>query len=376
VQINGSGFGASQGSSTVKFNGSYSATVISWSDTQITVTVPPQAFTGLVLVTVGGVDSNRTVYFNVPAPQITSLSPTSGGVGTQVTVNGSGFQATKAANSSISFNGLPGTVVTWNDTQIVANVAANTATGGVKVVVNGVVSNQDQVFTLPNPIISGLVPSSGPVGTAVHINGSGFGASPGTSTVQCNGVNAATTSWTDSSITATVPTTSTTGAVLVTVGGVKTSSNISFTIPPPQVNSISPTSGPANTQVTVNGSGFQSVKGTSVIQFNGVAATTSSWSDTQIVASAPSGAGAGPVRVFVNNVSSNQDVVFTPPNPVVTSISPSSGPVGTQVNVLGTGFGATQGSSTLAFQGIQASIITWSDTQNFACAVYARREHR
>ncbi len=240
VQINGSGFGASQGSSTVKFNGSYSATVISWSDTQITVTVPPQAFTGLVLVTVGGVDSNRTVYFNVPAPQITSLSPTSGGVGTQVTVNGSGFQATKAANSSISFNGLPGTVVTWNDTQIVANVAANTATGGVKVVVNGVVSNQDQVFTLPNPIISGLVPSSGPVGTAVHINGSGFGASPGTSTVQCNGVNAATTSWTDSSITATVPTTSTTGAVLVTVGGVKTSSNISFTIPPPQVNSISP----------------------------------------------------------------------------------------------------------------------------------------
>ena len=363
VQINGSGFGATQGASTVKFNGSYVATVVSWSDTQIVATVPPQAFTGQILVTVGGVNSNQTVYFNVPAPQITSISPTSGVVGTQVTVNGSGFQATKGANSSINFNGIPGTVVTWSDTQIVATAAANTTTGFVKVMVNSVASNQDKVFTLPNPIISGLAPSSGPVGTTVQINGIGFGASQGTSTVQFNGINATATAWGDSSITATVPLTATSGKVSIAVGGVPTSSNVVFTIPPPQVNSVSPITGPAGTQVTVSGSGFQATKGSSAILINGATATTSSWSDSQIVATIPGGVTTGPVRVSVNNISSNQDVVFTIPNPIITSISPSNGPVGTQVTVSGVGFGASQGTSTFTFQGITASIISWSANQ-------------
>ena len=86
---------SNQGASMVNFNGAYSAAIVSWSDTQIVATVPPQAFSGQVVVTVGGVCSNQTVYFNVPGPQVTSISPTSGGVGTQVTVNGSGFQSPK-----------------------------------------------------------------------------------------------------------------------------------------------------------------------------------------------------------------------------------------------------------------------------------------
>lgn len=363
VQINGSGFGATQGASTVKFNGSYTATIVSWSDTQITATVPAQAFTGAILVTVGGVSSNQTVYFNVPPPQITSISPASGVVGTQVTIAGSGFQATKGANSTVSFDGFVGPTVSWSDTQIVATVPANAVTGAVKVVVNGVTSNQDQVFTLPSPITAGLSPSSGPVGTAVTINGSGFGASQGTSTVQFKTSNATVTSWSDSTITATVPATAVTGPIFVTVGGVVTSGNVSFTVPAPQVNSVTPTSGTLGTQVTVSGSGFQATKGTSALQINGWTATTTSWSDTQIVGTIPSSAGTGPVSVNVNNVLSNQDVVFTVPNPVVTSITPSSGPIGTQVTVRGTSFGATQGTSTLKFQGIAANIVSWSDTQ-------------
>src|SRR5574337_863376 len=72
VQINGSGFGTSQGSSTVTFFNSASASVVSWSDTQIVVTVPNAATTGAVTVTVGGVASNANVCFTVPAPQVTA----------------------------------------------------------------------------------------------------------------------------------------------------------------------------------------------------------------------------------------------------------------------------------------------------------------
>jgi RHS repeat-associated protein len=365
VQINGSGFGATQGSSAVNFNASYPAAIISWSDTQIVATVPSQAFTGQVVVVVGGVWSNQSVYFNVPAPQITSISPASGVIGTQVTINGSGFQGTKGGNSSISFNGIAGTINNWGDTQIIATVAANSTSGAVKISVNGVSSNQDQVFMLPNPIISGLTPSSGPVGTSVQISGSGFGSAQGNSIVQFHGVGVTPTAWSDSSITATVPSTATSGTVQIIVGGIPTPSNVSFAIPPPQVTSISPTIGPANTQLTVTGSGFQATKGaSSALLINGTSATTTSWTDTQIIASIPSSASTGPVCVSVNNVRSNQDVAFTIPNPIINLIAPSIGAPGTLVTVTGTGFGATQSNSTLKFLGIAATDIhSWADSQ-------------
>lgn len=367
VYINGSGFGATQGNSTISFHGA-TASVVSWSDTQIVAAVPATATTGYVLVTVGGVASNASVFFNVPPPQITSISPTSGVIGTQVTVNGTGFQATKGANSSISFNGINATtVVSWSDTQVVAVVPTNAVTGAVKVAVNDISSNLDQLFTLPNPLISSITPSSGPVGTAVQINGRGFGASQGTGSLQFNGwggnVNATVTSWTDTSVSATVPTTATSGNVLITVGGVTTASNVQFRVPAPQVNSVTPNAGVSGTQITITGSGFQSTKGSSSLTLNGFPVATTSWNDAQIIATVPSGATTGPIMAVVNGVSSNLDVLFTIPNPIVNSISPSSGPTGTQVTVNGSGFGATQGTSTQKFSGLAASITSWSDTQ-------------
>lgn len=61
VTITGSGFGATQGSSTVKFVGT-TATVVSWSATSIVVTVPNITSTGDVVVNVGGADSNGVTF--------------------------------------------------------------------------------------------------------------------------------------------------------------------------------------------------------------------------------------------------------------------------------------------------------------------------
>jgi hypothetical protein len=57
VTISGANFGATQGSSTVTFNGT-TATPTSWSATSIVAPVPAGATTGNVVVTVGGVASN------------------------------------------------------------------------------------------------------------------------------------------------------------------------------------------------------------------------------------------------------------------------------------------------------------------------------
>src|SRR5207253_7196183 len=105
VTITGANFGATQGTSTVTFNGT-AATPTSWSATSIVAPVPSGATTGNVVVTVGGVASNGVSFtVTVPAPSITSLSPAGGVVGTSVTIAGTNFGGTQGT-STVKFNGI------------------------------------------------------------------------------------------------------------------------------------------------------------------------------------------------------------------------------------------------------------------------------
>src|SRR5207302_4752554 len=66
------------------------------------------------------------------------------------------------------------------------------------------------------PAITSLNPTTGPVGTAVTITGTNFGT---TGTVTFNGTTASTTSWSATSIVASVPSGATTRNEEVRVGG-------------------------------------------------------------------------------------------------------------------------------------------------------------
>src|SRR5262249_36197372 len=182
-------------------------------------------------------------------------------------------------------------------------------------------SNGDVLFTMANPTITGITPTSGPVSAQVTVNGSGFGTTQGTSTLTFNGQPPASIiSWSDSQIVATVSTNTSSGPVKVTNGGVPSNTNIYFTVPAPQITSISPTSGGVGTQVTIYGSGFQAARGSGYMSIGNVGATPSSWSDTQIVVTVPNGAYTGPVHATANtSVGSNSRVVFTIPHPVTPS---------------------------------------------------------
>src|SRR4030095_10435522 len=123
---------------------------------------------------------------------------------------------------------------------------------------------------------------------------------------------------------------------------------------------LSPTSGAAGTAVTIQGSNFGTTQGGSTLTFNGVAATPTSWSGTTIIAAVPSTATTGPIIVTVGGIASN-GASFTV-LPGMTNVSPSSGPVGTSVTLSGTAFGATQGGSTVTFNGVAATPTAWSPT--------------
>src|SRR5436309_13273795 len=180
------------------------------------------------------------------APSITSLNPTSGLVGASVTIAAANFGATQGT-STVTFNGTAATATSWSATSIVVPVPAGATTGNVVVTVGGVASNAVSfTVTVPAPSITSLNPTSGLIGTSVTIAGANFGATQGPSTVTFNGIAAAPTSWSATSIVVPVPAGATTGNVVVTVGGAA-SNGVSFTVQsdttPPVVTVTAPANG-------------------------------------------------------------------------------------------------------------------------------------
>jgi YD repeat-containing protein len=131
-------------------------------------------------------------------------------------------------------------------------------------------------------------------------------------------------------------------------------------IPAPSISNLSPNNGPVGTSVTITGTNFNATQGSSTVTFNGVSATPASWSDTSISVPVPSGATTGSVVVTVNSQASN-GATFTV-KPKIDNLSPTSGAIATAVTITGTTFGASQGSSTVTFNGTAATPTSWSAT--------------
>src|SRR5262249_13345118 len=299
VTIAGLNFGATQG--PVTLNG-VTCPVVSWSSSSIQFTVQTGATTGNVYVTIGS--ARYAGVFTVLAPIVTNLNPDSGRAGIAVTIAGSNFGTTQG-DSTVKFNGVAATPTSWSNTSIATPVPTGATTGPVTVTVGGQTSAGVNFTFTTTPTISGISPNAGPANTPVTITGSGFGSPQGSSTVSFNGIPGSTFSWSDNSISASVPSGATTVAVTVTAGGVN-SNSVTFTVyPPPSVCSLSPTSGAAGSSVIISGSNFGTSQGNSVVRFNGVAAQTTAWAAGAVTAIVPNGASTGPVTVTVSGQTSN-----------------------------------------------------------------------
>ena len=214
-------------------------------------------------------------------------------------------------------------------------------------------------MTIPAPVISRLDPDSGLVDANVTIEGSNFGSQTGT--VTFNGTTASTTSWDSDEIQTKVPSGATTGPVVVTTAGGKSSAGVSFTVtlPAPVISRLDPNSGLVNSSVTIEGSNFGSRTGS--VTFNGTTASTTSWDSEEIQTKVPSGATTGLVVVTTSGGQSSAGVTFTViiPAPVISRLDPDSGPVDAEVRIHGSNFGATTG--TVTFNGVTASPNQWND---------------
>jgi IPT/TIG domain len=403
VTIRGTGFGSTQGSSSVSIQSAVTGVwttwaPTSWNDTEIVASVPATMPHGLVYLnlTVNGLQSIGVCPFTVGTPPvITAYSPEFGSPGAEVTIRGTGFGSMQgssyiAVHSAVTSVWTTWAPTSWSDTEIVASVPNKMPLGKVYlfVEVDELQSLSWHPFTVGVPaLITGYSPASGSSGTVLTIHGSGFGSTQGSSSVSIQpaltdaSFTWAPTSWSDGEITVSVPRSVPSGKVYlsVTVGGLQTIGVYPFTVgTPPVVNAYSPQFGPPETVVTIHGTGFGSTQGNSSISIQSAATdvwTTwapTSWSDTEIAVPVPSSAPSGKFYLSVTaggleSIGVYPFTVGTPP--VVAAYSPQFGPSETVVTIHGTGFGSTQGNSSVSIQPAVTNVWTtwasksWSDSE-------------
>ena len=369
--------GTNLSSATAVDFGANAATVTANTATSITATTPAGT-AGAVNVSVtnaigtGTASGQYTYVAPPPAPVISSISPATGpnAGGTSVTITG-----TNLANATaVDFGSTSTAVLADTATSISVNSPAGSGTVNVTVTTAGgtATSPSQYVYVAPpaQPVVSSFTPTSGVQngGTAVTITGTGLN---GATSVDFGGTPGTITADTATSLTVTTPAgTGSVSLVVTTPGGTATaSSQYTYVAPPPLpvVSSISPTSGSTagGTTVTITGSNLANA---SAVNFGSSAATITADSAGSITVTSPSGVGSVTVSVTTpggTGQASGQFTYIVPAGfPVVTSVSPNSGPFsgGTTVTIAGTNLsyatGVSFGSQPAFFYGVSATAIT------------------
>src|SRR4029450_1092154 len=163
-------------------------------------------------------------------PTISSFSPTSGPIGTSVTIHGNNFSGPDV--TSVSFNGTSATFTIDNAQRITATVPAGATTGPIAVTSPDGTATSSPTFNVTGagaPTITSFNPTSGPVGTSVRINGTNF---TGATAVSFDNMSAPgfAVNGAGTRITVAVPTGATTGPIRVTTPSGTATSSTNFTV--------------------------------------------------------------------------------------------------------------------------------------------------
>lgn len=334
----------------VKFAGTVAVfTVVS--ATSITANVPSGAVTGKISVTTpGGTASSSTVFTVSQPPSITSFTPTSGAVRDTVTITGVNLTG---ASSVMFYGDVSAAITSVSATSIVVTVPVGAATGPISVITPSGTAVSDSSFTvIPVPTITSFTPTSGSIGDLVTITGTNFTAA---SAVNFAGTAAVFTVLGGTSITANVPSGAVTGRITIsTPYGIATSAEDFVVIQAPSIISFSPTSGRVGTIVTITGANFGQ---SPVVQFNGTTVVSyRAIADTSITVVVPDGASTGRISVTTSNGTATSVDDFTVYAQIaITGFTPTSGIVGTEVTIHGSGFTGVTG---VSFNGTPATQFT------------------
>lgn len=237
---------------------------------------------------------------NANLPPFAGLVTTVGKVGAEIGILGQGF----SGSSVVQFGTAQATIAAQDPTFITAIVPNGATTGIVTVTTGGTTLPSKTVFRV-TPQLTSFAPSRAVEGQSVTITGVSLSQ---TSQVIFGHVEAKKfTIDSDTQITAEVPSGAISGRIIVVTAGGAATSRASFNVLP-SIKSFTPTSGPVGTVVTITGGGF---RGALDVSFNGVSASFTFNSDSQVTATVPSGATTGPISVTTPGGTATSTTNFT-----------------------------------------------------------------
>ncbi len=224
VVVTGTRYESVAKDNSVTING-LSATVVSASETQLTIIVPQGVKSGKITVTTGGgmATSQKSLLLR---PLISSFSPASVLEGESLTITGKYYELLPA-NNTVQINGLSATVLSATETQLVVQVPQGAKRGKISVTTPGGTVSSEQIL-LFRPTISNFTPETASQGTEMTITGTHYEPVAKDNVVKINGVLATVVSATETQLVVTVPAGVTTGKISVTTPGGTTVSEVDF----------------------------------------------------------------------------------------------------------------------------------------------------
>jgi regulation of enolase protein 1 (concanavalin A-like superfamily) len=368
--------------------------------TPLTITMAQNVFIGLA-VTAGNNSVLATATFDnvsistaaTPAPNISSISPASGPVGTPVVITGTGFGSPQGG-SQVTLSGAPVTINSWGATSISITIPAGATSGPLVVTVAPSMTNSNPVnftvssSTLPGPWVDQDVGAVSTAGSAAYSNGvftvkaSGqwiwstadgmhFAYQPlsGDATIVARVLGAQGSTYPQAGVM--IRETLTAGSTHAYVAdqpypgpgpsfyfydrpstGASTSSQATTS----PVNAL-----PYWVKLVRSGNtftGYVSPDGSNWVQV-GTPLTITMAQNVFIGLAVTAGNNSVLATATFDNVSIS---TAANPAPNISSISPASGPVGTPVVITGTGFGSPQGGSQVTLSGAPVTINSWGAT--------------
>lgn len=316
-----------------------------------------------VKVNIGGFVLTSPVNFTLEAPSF-NFAPKTGTWNETVTLTGK-FNKTLSYNK-VYFNNTLASIVSFTEKQIIVKIPATLAES--KAVVRYVVTPFNIVssdsFALKAPVLKSTVPSSGPSGTLVMINGKYFNSN--STKVYFGGVQAVISGMNDSTVFAKVPQ-GINGLVNVKIQVYSqsvTGTNV-FTITNPVITGISPLNGTFNDEITISGNNFIPPVGTTSVSFGDLPAVIVSKTSTEIVVKVPENCDSIPKTISVtagDNTTISTDKFTLDPHEI-TGLSTTTYTPGADITISGNNFNPTLSGNMILWDIYQLTIKSASKNE-------------
>ena len=361
----------------------------SWAPTRIILRTPPgQGKNVAIYLLVGDQLSDVNTAFSYTAPTIASMNPVSGNaaarVGSNVVITGNNFGLSPAA----TINGLECVLQSSTHTTLSCTIPSGYGTAKPVVVTVGGQASAAFSWSYAPPLLQSRTPTTGATegGYALTLVGLNFGDTGSvflsTSTTATSGINCISSVWNVTTIICALSAGSGKNLYFyISSGGYVTRQTLTFSYSAPTLTSVTPTAGPTGggTQLVLVGTNFGT--GT-VAQSTGVTITYSAkaggstctlQSRDHSLIICTTNAGYGTVHTLVVTIDTQAAThvsgtkTFSYDLPVITTITnraaPTSASPETLMTIIGTSFGATNGTVRLGSVPYLCPATEWSHSR-------------